>query len=65
MLEEYKTFANLNVELSNKIDQYKRSANTSTDEQLMKKKDKLKTKLSMCQDAYQSLLNKIANIMMN
>lgn len=65
MLEEYKTFANLNVELSNKIDQYKRSANTSTDEQLMKKKDKLKTKLGMCQDAYQSLLNKIANIMMN
>lgn len=64
MLEEYKTFANLNVELSNKIDQYKRSANTSTDEQLMKKRDKLKTKLGMCQDAYQSLLNKIANIMM-
>lgn len=65
MLEEYKTFANLNVELTNKIDQYKHSANTSTDEQLMKKRDKLKTKLGMCQDAYQSLLNKIANIMMN
>jgi hypothetical protein len=42
--EQYKTFANLNIELSSKIEQLEASASTSTDEQLIKKTDKPKAK---------------------
>ena len=46
LLEQYETFANLNVELSTKIEQLEASAITSectiTDEQLVKKNEKLK-----------------------
>ena len=46
LLEQYKNFANLNVELSTKIEQLEASATTSActinDEQLVKKNEKLK-----------------------
>jgi hypothetical protein len=48
LLEQYKTFANLNMELSTKIEQLEASANknecTINDEQLVKKNEKLKIK---------------------
>ena len=63
LLEQYENFANLNVELSTKIEQLKASATTNTctinDEQLVKKNKKLKEKLASSQDAYKSLLAKI------
>ena len=56
MLEQYKTFANLNIELSTKIEQFEASATinacTINDEQLVKKIEKLKEKLASSQDAY-------------
>ena len=46
LLEQYETFANLNMELSTKIEQLETSANTNNctinDEQLKKKNEKLK-----------------------
>ena len=46
LLEQYENFANLNVELSTKIEQLKASATTNectiNDEQLVKKNEKLK-----------------------
>ena len=63
MLEQYENFANLNIELSTKIEQLKASATTNectiNDEQLVKKNEKLKEKLANSQDAYKSLLAKI------
>ena len=63
MLEQYETFANLNMELSTKIEQLETSANTNNytinDEQLVKKNKKLKKKLASSQDAYKSLLAKM------
>ena len=51
------------MELSTKIEQLEASANTNestiTDEQLMKKNDKLKAKLASSQEAYKSLLTKM------
>ena len=59
LLEQYKTFANLNMELST-------SANTNNctinDEQLVKKNEKLKEKLASSQDTYKSLLAKMETI---
>ena len=50
LLEQYETFANLNVELSTKIKQRETSANTNSctinDEQLVKKNKKIKGKVS-------------------
>jgi hypothetical protein len=46
LLEQYKTFANLKVELTNKIDQLEASASPHTNEQLIKKNDNLKAKLA-------------------
>ena len=55
MLEQYETFANLNIELSTKIEQLEASATTNActinDEQLVKKNEKLKEKLASSQDA--------------
>ena len=72
LLEQYKTFANLNVELSTKIEQLEASANKNeciiNDEQLVKKNEKLKKKLASSQDAYKSCLLKwkpCANIVMS
>ena len=60
MLEQYENFANLNVELSTKIEQLKASVTTNActinDEQLMKKNEKLKEKLDSSQQAYATLL---------
>ena len=65
MLEQYENFANLNVELSTKIEQLKASATTNActinDEQLVKKNEKLKEKLASSQDAYKSLLAKMVS----
>ena len=51
------------MELSTKIEQLEASANTNestiTDEQLMKKNDKLKAKLASSQEAYKSLITKM------
>ena len=62
MLEQYENFANLNVELSTKIEQLNASATTNActinDEQLVKKNEKLK-KIASSQDAYKSLLAKM------
>ena len=63
LLEQYETFANLNMELSTKIEQLETSANTNNctinDEQLVKKNEKLKEKLASSQDDYKSLLAKM------
>lgn len=63
LLQQYENFANLNVELSTKIEQLKASATTNActinDEQLVKKNEKLKEKLASSQDAYKSLLAKM------
>ena len=63
MLEQYETFANLNIELSTKIEQLEASTTTNActinDEQLVKKNEKLKEKLASSQDAYKSLLAKM------
>jgi FtsZ-binding cell division protein ZapB len=62
-LEQYETFANLNVELSSKIEQLEASASTNestiNDEQLVKKNKKFKEKLASSQEAYKSLLAKM------
>ena len=59
MLEQYENFANLNVELSTKIEQLKASATTNectiNDEQLAKKNKKLNKKLANSQDDYKTL----------
>ena len=63
LLEQYETFANVNIELSTKIEQLEASANTNNciiiDEQLVKKNERLKEKLASSQDAYKSLLAKL------
>jgi hypothetical protein len=45
-LEQYEVFTNLNVVISNKIEQHKASANTLTNEKPIKKNDKLKENLA-------------------
>ena len=66
LVEQYETFANFNVELSTKIEQLESSANTNestiNNEQIVKKNEKLKAKLSNSQDAYKSLLAKMKTI---
>ena len=63
LLEQYENFANLNVELSTKIEKLEASATTNActinDEQLVKKNEKLKEKLASSQDGYKSLLAKM------
>ena len=63
LLEQYENFANLNVELSTKIEQLEASATTNectiSDKQLAKKNEKLKEKLASSQNDYQSLLAKM------
>ena len=62
-LEQYETFANLNIELFTKIEQLEASATTNActinDEELVKKNEKWKEKLASSQDAYKSLLAKM------
>jgi FtsZ-binding cell division protein ZapB len=60
LLEKFETFANLNCELSTKIEQLKSSApSTATDDGLIKKNKKLKAKLASSQEAIENLLGKI------
>jgi FtsZ-binding cell division protein ZapB len=59
-LEKFETFANLNCELSTKIEQLESSAPSSaTDDGLVKKNEKLKAKLASSQEAIENLLGKM------
>ena len=59
-LEKFETFANLNCELSTKIEQLEPSAPSSaTDDGLIKKNEKLKAKLASSQEAIDNLLGKM------
>jgi FtsZ-binding cell division protein ZapB len=60
LLEKIETFANLNCELSTKIEQLESSApSTATDNSLIKKNEKLKAKLASSQEAIENLLGKM------
>jgi hypothetical protein len=59
LLEKFETFANLNCELSTKIDQLESSASSiATDDGLIKRNEKLKAKLASSQEAIENLLGK-------
>jgi hypothetical protein len=60
LLEKFETFANLNCELSTKIEQFESSApTTSIDDGLIKKNEKFKAKLASSQYAIENLLGKM------
>jgi FtsZ-binding cell division protein ZapB len=60
LLEKFQTFANLNCELSTKIEQLESSApSLATDESPIKKNEKLKAKLASSQEAIENLLGKM------
>jgi hypothetical protein len=60
LLEKFETFANLNSELSTKIELLESSApSTATDNGLIKKNEKLKAKLASSQEAIENLLGKM------
>jgi hypothetical protein len=60
LLEKFETFANLNYELSTKIELLEYSApSTATDDGLIKKNEKLKAKLASSQEAIKNLLEKM------
>jgi hypothetical protein len=60
LLEKFKTFANLNSELSTKIEQLESSdPSTATDDGLIKKNEKLKAKLASSQETIENLLEKM------
>jgi FtsZ-binding cell division protein ZapB len=60
LLEKFETFANLNCELSTKIEQLESSAPSSaTDDSLIKKNEKLKAKLASSQETIENLLGKM------
>jgi hypothetical protein len=60
LLEKNETFANLNCELSTKIEQLESSASsTATDDCLIKKNDKLNAKLASSQEAIENLPGKM------
>jgi hypothetical protein len=60
LLEKFEAFANLNCELSTKIEQIESSAtSTTTDDGLIKKNEKLKAKLASSQEAIENLLEKM------
>jgi hypothetical protein len=57
---KFETFANLNCELSTKIEQLESNAPSSaTDDGLIKKNEKLKAKLASSQEAIENLLEKM------
>jgi FtsZ-binding cell division protein ZapB len=59
LLEKFETFANLNCELSTKIEQLESSApSTATDDALIRKNEKLKAKLAISQEAIENFLGK-------
>jgi FtsZ-binding cell division protein ZapB len=60
LLKFFETFANLNCELSTKIEQLESNASSSaTDDGLIKKNEKLKAKLPSSQEAIENLLGKM------
>jgi FtsZ-binding cell division protein ZapB len=60
LLENFEAFANLNCELSTKIEQLESSATSiATDDSLIKNNEKLKAKLPSSQDAIENLLGKM------
>jgi FtsZ-binding cell division protein ZapB len=60
LLEKFETFANLNCELSTKIEHLEISApSTATDDGLVKRNEKLKAKLASSQEAIENLLGKM------
>jgi FtsZ-binding cell division protein ZapB len=60
LLENFETFANLNCELSTKIELLESSApSTATDDGLIKRNEKLKAKLASSQDTIENLLEKM------
>jgi FtsZ-binding cell division protein ZapB len=60
LLEKSEKFANLNCELSTKIEQLESNATSSaTDDSLIKKNEKLKAKLASSQEAIENLLGKM------
>jgi FtsZ-binding cell division protein ZapB len=60
LLEKFETFANLNSELSTKIELLESSApSTATDDGLIKKNEKLMAKLARSQGAIENLLGKM------
>jgi hypothetical protein len=60
LLEKFETFANLNCELSTKIELLESSApSTATDDGHMKKNEKLKAKLASSQEVIETLLEKM------
>jgi hypothetical protein len=60
LLEKFEIFANLNFELSTKIEQLESSApSTAIDDGLTKKNEKLKAKLASSQEAIENLLGKM------
>jgi hypothetical protein len=60
LLEKFEAFANLNCELSTKIEQLESSAtSTTTDDGLIKMNEKLKAKLASSQEAIANLLEKM------
>jgi FtsZ-binding cell division protein ZapB len=60
LLENFETFANLNCELTTKIEQLESNAPSSTtDDSLSKKNEKLNAKLASSQEAIENLLEKM------
>jgi hypothetical protein len=60
LLEKFETFANLNCELSTKIEPLETSAaSTATDDGLVKRNEKLKAKLASSQEAIENLPRKM------
>jgi hypothetical protein len=60
LLEKFEAFANLNCELSTKIEQLESSAtSTATDDGLIKNNEKLKAKLASSQEAIENFLEKM------
>jgi FtsZ-binding cell division protein ZapB len=60
LLENFETFANLNCELTTKIEQLESNAPSSTtNDSLIKKNEKLKAKLASSQEAIENLLEKM------
>jgi FtsZ-binding cell division protein ZapB len=60
LLEKFETFSNLNCELSTKIKKLESNAPSSaTDDDLIKKNEKFKSKLASSQEAIENLLEKM------
>jgi FtsZ-binding cell division protein ZapB len=60
LLEKFETFANLNCELTTKIEQLESNAPSSTtDDSLIKKNEKLKAKLASSHETIENLLEKM------